>query len=46
MEKEFIKIAIYENIATIVAIVIIWLCTGSAWSLLLLLNMNNVKIKN
>lgn len=45
MEKHFYQLAIYENIITVIAIVIIWIWTDSAWSLLLLLNMNNVKTK-
>jgi hypothetical protein len=45
MDKEIVRMAMYENLATIAAIVIIWLCTGSAWSLLLLLNMNSISIK-
>ncbi|MEN5308762.1 hypothetical protein ABE425_14695 [Chryseobacterium cucumeris] len=45
MDKEIVRMAIYENIVTIIAIVIIWLCTDSAWSLLLLINMNNVKAR-
>lgn len=46
MEKDVQKLAIYENVVTIIAIVIIWLFTGSPWSLLLLLNMNNLKYEN
>lgn len=37
--------ATLENIATIAAVVVIWCFTGSAWSLLLLMNLNTAKVK-